>query len=584
MKNSGRLFTLLFFVVAAVFFSGGAAAQYRPVPIPDVPRDEVICFTMYTVQDNVMKMTVQLYPLEDGEDRFVRLELEEDGEWKEAARADVVERGWTALLRVDSWDMARDHEYRVAHGENAYYEGLVRKDPVDKDTIVVAGFTDNSPEPRHGGALPKTDIIDNIRAIDPDLLFFSGDQVYDQVYHYSHWLKFGRDFGDIMRNRPTVCIPDDHDEGMANLWGEEGKKASSMAGDDGGYFADVEYVNEVQRAQSAHLPDPYDPAPVERGIGVYYTQLDIGRVSFAIIEDRKFKSAPSGNVPSFGIRPDLVMMKVNPKKLDVPGLKLLGDRQLEFLEHWAADWRGADMKAVLEQTIFANAATHHGGPRAFAYADLDSNGWPQSGRNRALRVIRKGFAFMLGGDQHLASVIHHGVDDWNDSGWSFGVPSIANYFTRYWLPREPGRNREPGAPENTGEFRDGLGNRITVAAVANPLVEPTDDPLESRAAGFGVVRFNVKTREITMECWPRNVDVSDPDAEQFPGWPVTVTQESNYGRAAAAYLPEINVSGMTDPVVQVVDESNGEIVYTIRKVFNGLEAGNGAGDVLDVAF
>ena len=31
-----------------------------------------------------------------------------------------------------------------------------------------------------------------------------------------------------------------------------------------------------------------------------------------------------------------------------------------------------------------------------------------------------------------------------------------------------------------------------------------------------------------------------------------------------AYLPTIKVDGMTDPVVQVIDEADGEIVYTIR--------------------
>ncbi len=31
-----------------------------------------------------------------------------------------------------------------------------------------------------------------------------------------------------------------------------------------------------------------------------------------------------------------------------------------------------------------------------------------------------------------------------------------------------------------------------------------------------------------------------------------------------AYLPTIEVSGMTNPVVQVIDESNQKIVYTLR--------------------
>jgi hypothetical protein len=52
--------------------------------------------------------------------------------------------------------------------------------------------------------------------------------------------------------------------------------------------------------------------------------------------------------------------------------------------------------------------------------------------------------------------------------------------------------------------------------------------------------------------------------KQYPGWPVTVKQLDNYGRKAAAYLPTIKVRGMTDPVLQIVDEKNGETVYTLR--------------------
>ena len=77
------------------------------------------------------------------------------------------------------------------------------------------------------------------------------------------------------------------------------------------------------------------------------------------------------------------------------------------------------MKAVLSQTIFANAAHKTGTWRVVA--DYDSNGWPQTGRNKALKEIRKSFAYMIAGDQHLGTVIHHGVDEWRDAGFSFWV-------------------------------------------------------------------------------------------------------------------------------------------------------------------
>jgi len=541
--------------------------RVRPgLSVPEVSRDKVICFALYTVHKNIMKLTAQLYPLKEGEDRKVRLEIKEGRKWKQIAQTDVIEQGWTAAFRVEKWDSTKDVEYRVAHGKEAFYTGTIKKDPVDKDVITMFAFTGNSINPSHGGDIPKTDIVANIKKVKPDLLFFSGDQVYDHNRHYAAWLKFGRDFGDAIRNIPTVTIPDDHDVGQANLWGAGGKKSNTGAGNDGGYFKTVEYVKEVERAQTSHLPDPYEPTPIERGIGVYYTSLTVGGISFAIIEDRKFKSGPKGLVPKQGPRPDHILNpEYDPKSVDVAGATLLGQRQLEFLRDWAADWRGAQMKAVLSQTIFCGGAHIHGGTKNRLHADMDSNGWPQTGRNKAIGEIRKAFAIHIAGDQHLATIFHHGIDDWNDSCWSFCVPSIANLYLRWWRPLEPGKNRERGAPEYTGEFLDGFGNKVTLLAVANPSPERNGgNRLTTRAAGFGVVKFNKKKREITIECWPRNVDITDRKTKQYPGWPRTIKQENNYARKAAAYLPSIKVSGMRDPVVQVIDEPGGEIVYTLR--------------------
>ena len=57
----------------------------------------------------------------------------------------------------------------------------------------------------------------------------------------------------------------------------------------------------VQRVQTSHLPDPFDPTPVLQGICVYYTDLLWGGVSFAILEDRKWKSAPKEQLPEANI-------------------------------------------------------------------------------------------------------------------------------------------------------------------------------------------------------------------------------------------------------------------------------------------
>ena len=532
--------------------------------IPEVTRDKVICFALYTVHDKALKLTAQFYPLKEGEPRKAHLQIKRGEKWVNVANTTIIERGWTAPFRVDNWDDSKKVSYRVRHGKEAQYEGIIQKNPADKDEFVMVGFTGNSINPNHGGDIPKNDLVKNIKKIKPDLLFFSGDQVYDHRRHYAAWLKFGRDFGEVIKNHPTVTIPDDHDVGQPNLWGHNGKKSTLPGASDGGYTMPVEYVKEVERAQTSHLPDPYNPTPINRGIGTYYTNLNWGRISFAIIEDRKFKTGPAGMIPKQGPRPDHIRNpNYDPKSVDVPQARLLGERQLKFLDEWSQDWKNTDMKVALSQTIFCGGAHIHGKIGGRLHADLDSNGWPQTGRNKAIASLRKAYAFHFAGDQHLATVFHHGINEWRDSIYSFCVPSIANLYLRWWKPLEPGKNRGPGIDPILGDHFDGFNNKVTAIAVANPSPEKGGDRLTTRAAGFGVTRINKKTRDVTFICWPRNVDVSAKDAKPYPGWPFTFNQLDNYGRKAGAYLPSLEIN-RPNQVVQVINEKTEEILYTIR--------------------
>jgi len=47
----------------------------------------------------------------------------------------------------------------------------------------------------------------------------------------------------------------------------------------------------------------------------------------------------------------------------------------------------------------------------------------------------------------------------------------------------------------------------------------------SKGGGYGLIRFNAKSNETTFECWPRYADVTQPNAQQFEGWPMTVKIE-----------------------------------------------------------
>jgi hypothetical protein len=541
-----------------------AARGPNAPPSMDVPRDQVVAFALYTHDNGVLKMTAQLFPLKPGEQRVARLEFNRDGQWQQAAQADVLYPGWSAHFRVDNWDASKSVPYRVRHGESAVFEGIVRRDPREKQQIVVAVMSCNSS--RTTGLRPE--IIDNLKIQDPDLLFFAGDQTYRHTEHTAGWIEFGLQFRDVIRDRPTVTIPDDHDVGHPNVWGENGKRSTLSGNADGGYFYPVEYVNMVQRQQTWHLPDPVDPRPIERGITVYFTRLRIGGIDCAVIEDRKFKSGPAGKIPKMGPRPDHINdPNYDPKTIDLSGLELLGDRQMKFLRDWGQDWTGADLKVVLSQTAFCGAVHMHGSRDARLLADLDCNGWPQTGRDKALEELRRVHAVHLCGDQHLAVLVKHGISEFGDGPYAFTTPALVNtIYGRWWHPEDEkaGPNAVPDSPLPwTGDFKDGLGNRITMLAYANP---PDIRDERQRADGYGIARFNKRTRQVTFECWPRFADVKDGDKAQFPGWPITVSIDDNDGRKPVAWLPELTIegAGAARPVVQVVSEATGEILYTIR--------------------
>ena len=505
----------------------------RPFPL-DVQRADVIAFALYTVAvpptggPGTLKLTAQLYPLKPGEPLEAVLEVDRGAGWHEVARAEVLYPGWDVHFRVEDWDVSRDVPYRVRHGADAVFTGTVRRDPRDQERVVVAVMSCNSSSTTG----PREELVRSLREADPDLLFFAGDQTYRHTQHTVGWIEFGLQFRDVIRYRPTVTIPDDHDVGHPNLWGADGRRSLRKDGADGGYFYPAAYVNMVQRQQAWHLPDPVDPAPVEQGITVYFTRLILGGVDFAILEDRKFKTGPHGTIPQLGPRPDHITDPAYDRAaIDLEGLELLGKRQLDWLGRWADDTAGVRAKAVLSQTAFCGAVHLHGQPDNRLLADLDCNGWPQSGRNAALRIMKRAGAVHLCGDQHLAVVVQHGIDAHRDGPWAFTSPALVNtIYGRWWHPEDerPGPNPVPGSPLPwTGDYLDGLGNRITMVAYANP--EDRNDE-RKRADGFGLAAWDFRDETVTFHCHPRFPDRAAGGPVEYPGWPVVVPLE----RSAAA--------------------------------------------------
>ena len=558
-----------------------------------------ILWSMYTVSKGVLKLTAQMVPV-DNRTEPVRLQVRHNGQWQTvgSSRIDPVAR--TAVFRIAPWAEEQETQYRVLYEWNGTntFDGVIRRNPANKPQIVLAALSC-----LNDFGFPNADLLASVQKFKPDLVAFQGDQIYERNGAYGiqrgplepavldylrKWYLFGWSFRDIMRNTPSICTPDDHDLFQGNVWGAGGrptKGEDEAAQDGGGYVEPATWVNMMQRTQTSHLPDPYDPTPVEQNIGVYYTALSWGGISFAILEDRKWKSSPKAKLPFARIvngwaqNPAYVASRDG----DVRGAELLGPRQLKFLDEWAQDWSGKTwMKVALSQTLFANVATLP--PPANAddvtpdlpilkpgeyaagevlVADHDSNGWPQSGRNRALRAWRKCAALHVCGDQHLGSTVHYGVDDWGDAAYGVCSPALSNIFPRRWFPPYPGKHALSSSPKNTGDYVDGFGNKVTVHAVFNPeQMDPEPNPLMDRSPGFAILEFDRDDRTIAISVWPRRGDVEGKQPAY--GWPIKIHQLDNGWSRTGWVLDSVQANGLRDFCVQVQEEASHEIVYTLR--------------------
>jgi len=517
-----------------------------------------ILWSQYTLHENILKLMAFFVPMENEAGKIAELEVQSADGWKTIAQSEVDTLSYTALFRVEEWDSGIDQEYRVTYPWSssggrvlASWSGTIRKDPVNKETIVMAGLSCS-----HSELFPNQFLVENLIQQDPDLVFFSGDQIYETNGGYwtvkatekkevpramlnylgKFWLSI-LGFRDLMKDRPTVMVPDDHDVYSGDLWGKGGMRME-QGRCFGGYGMHRDWVNMVEYTQMGNRPDPYDPTPIEQGIRVYTTSLDVGGVSFALINDRKFKSAPGDVIdamePLFKMRGgerNLQLLDTineenfDTRTLDREDLQLLGKRQLDFLREWGRD--GEKLRAVLSQSAFCQ-------PHHLMYADMDSNGWPQSGRKRALEVIREANAVMVTGDLHFATLVQQGIDNWEDAGWSFTLPAVLTQTHRFWRPKVSGENRLPGMPDYTGRFLDGWGNKITVWAAANPRSFLIEDPyqgegertleyMRTNGLGYGILRFDKPDNSVTFESWPVYGNFKGPDAhEQHPGFPKTV--------------------------------------------------------------
>jgi phosphodiesterase/alkaline phosphatase D-like protein len=519
-----------------------------------------ILWSMYSLSDSrsdagfVMKLSALTGPLGEKDNKEVELYEDFGQKQKSLGTATLDNDAWTATFRIPNWNEKKATRFKVVYREKHTdgtetvdeWKGEIKANPSGRPFRLGALTCQND------YAFPYEPVANNVKKLDPDMLYFSGDQLYEShggfgiirdpagpaiLNYLRKFYMFGWSFREAMRDRPTICIPDDHDVFQGNIWGEAGAKMTAgSTSSKGGYREPARMVNVVHRTCASHHPDFYDDKPVKQNISVYYGDMVYGGVSFAILGDRQFKSGPERVETGSGRADHVLDRKFDTSVLDKPGLVLLGERQEKFLKHWVDDWRSHDMKVLLSQTVFAGVATHHGGYNGYLKADLDSGGWPQTPRDQMVKIISKGMPLHINGDQHLTTLAQYGVDSQRDGCWSFCTPAIAAGYPRWWRPDEigmPHKNRPKHGLANTGEYIDGFGNKVYVYAVGNPEVASKRNRYErahQKGSGFAMVTIDTKAKTYTVESFRFLIDPTDGKAtNQFPGWPVVIHQKENNG-------------------------------------------------------
>jgi hypothetical protein len=284
----------------------------------------------------------------------------------------------------------------------------------------------------------------------------------------------------------------------------------------------------VQRAQCWHLPDPVDPTPVEQGITVYFTRLRVGGIDFAILEDRKFKTAPLGKIPQMGPRPD----HINDPRLrplvasTCPGSSCSANASWRSCARGRQDWSGAEMKCVLSQTAFCGAVHLHGSattacsPISTATAGRSAAATRPAAIRRALRraPLRRPAPRRRREARHRRA---------RRRPLRLHEPRPREHVLRPLVASGSTKSRAPN-PVPAARCR---GRATTGTASATPSrCSPMRIPRDRRTSGSvptatASSRFDKASGLITFECWPRF-----STGEQFPGWPITVRTDDNDGR------------------------------------------------------
>lgn len=496
---------------------------------------------------------------ENGTNKFVKV-----------AETSVHSLARTATFMIPDWESTKATQYVVQtrwNGKRYERSGTIRAEPKQKSLRLAVFSCDK------GYAFPLESLVKQVQKQNPDVAIFLGDQIYESygvtvkrfgavsvsmLDYLRKYYQFGLTWRDVLGGRPSIIIPDDHDVFQGNIWGNGGRELwlpnqpsrnrkrnakrflntsqdqdadqdssgpdeydwlkartsvpySDIVSGRGGYLMPGAWVSAVEQTQVGHLPTPARPDMVlPIGIRPYFTEMLYGGVSFAILEDRKFKSGY------------LNCKNGDRRRKTDKGASLLGDEQEQFLDAWGQKSANDVMKVALSQTLFAKGTTNGGYKLRRGTNIYDSGAWPIDARNRAVRLLSKANALTLHGDQHIGLLAE--LDDGaGNKVNSFMVPGTANGWPRAWWPN--GRDGK-----KLGKFKDDAGHNIRVKAVGNPdvgsnmltnLLGDKINPSElayRKGSGYGLVTLNKLKKTAKIELFR----IGKSNMELFEGFPQTI--------------------------------------------------------------
>jgi len=568
-----------------------------------------VAFTLYTLSNKQLKLRAQLIPDSLEEKSLVAFDLKDGEEWSRTAVEKIQPENSGVLFSIKDWRSQATVAFRLVvlkeNGQEAGFPpfyGRIAPEPLGAQEIRLAVLSGGSE-----ADYPYSRVVAELRELNPDLLFFGGHQIFGRPVSWwrervtlarfkqeylRQWVLFGWAFSDLLKERPAILTPDARDYFQLKLWGDGGQtgleeKAANPfeAQDKGGFLLPADFVRLVLATQTSHLPE--SPAGQLPGTSFkpYFCEVNYGALSLAALDDRMFKTPPASVYGLEQIRngwPANPTLKIADREAKARGVSLHGQEQRAFMKRWAEDWSDqTEYKAALSQSLWACLETVPAGaagdealfksppPSPGGYppsdepaADFNSGGWPPAAREEAVKILRKALAVHLAGSGGPPASLKYGLERYEEAGYALVPKPLASNWLVRWLPAAGTRVKGKTLPNPTGNFSDAFGNRLTVKAVGNPEAV-ADQGSSSLSSGFGLVRFR-PDGTIVFENRSAAPSTSAQEAGLLPGWPIVFSVLDNDGRRPAAYLPTLNFKGIDRPLVQIVEESSQEVVYSVR--------------------